>query len=374
MVKIQELDFSADERIQIENYIKRIDEIIAKEEMTPLERFRTAEKHKEPDIVPTHLCSMEHNSRAIGATIKQILTDSKKAILADLAILPKYGGDITHAYADPHIIGPEEVGTKIVYPEDGTAILKEFPIKTLKDVEKLEIPDPYADGKLPMVLQIINFLHEKIGNEIPIWQHLCGPLAYAGNLRGYTSLLKDMIINPELVHALMKFSTELTITITKAVMEAGAVAIPWDAMAASEYIGRKNYLEFVYPYQRKAMTNLPPPYAYLGIDGLVHKIIEEYAGTGARGICIERWRSNDDLVNFKRRLCNKTTLYAIPIITDFMTLTPTEIEEKVKENIKILAPNGGYICGAGVVPIDCPEEKIKAFMVAAKKYGRYPIL
>ncbi len=373
MGKFQELNFSADERIQIEKYIEEIDKGLSNEEITPLERFLIAENHKEPDRVPLHLCSQEHNSRAIGATVKQVLKDPKKAILADLAILPKYGGDVTHAYADPHVIGPEEVGSKIFYPEDGTAIFKEFPVKTFEDIEKLEVPDPYTDGKLPMVLQIINFLHEKIGDRVPIWQHLCGPLGHAGDLRGYNTFLRDMIINQELVRALMEFTTELTIVLTKAVMEAGAIAIPWDAIASPEFIGKKNYMELVYPYQREAMTALPPPGAYLGIDGKLHQIIEEYAGVGARGIVLEVWRSNDDLVDFKRRVGNKTTFLSHALLTDLMTETPEGIERKVKENIKILAPGGGYVCTAGVVPIDCPEMNVKSFIAAAKKHGKYPI-
>ena len=374
MTRLPELKFSADERIQIKKYVKQIEANIAKEEMTPLERLLTAERHKEPDRVPIHLCTMEHNSRAIKVPLREIYKDPKKAVLADLATVALYGSDVMHNYPDPHVIGTEEMGTKIDYPEDSTAILREFPVKTIDDVDRLEVPDPYADGKLPKVLQIIETESELLGDKMVIWQHLNGPFGHAGDIRGYMNLLRDMVVDPDFIHALMKFTTKATITITKAVQKAGAIAWPFDALVAAEYLGRKRYVDFVYPYHKKAMEALTPPGAYLGIDGKVHDMIEEYAATGARGICIEDVRSMDDLADFKRRVGDKTTFLSIINWTDtLLTGSKEEIEKKTREEIKILAPGGGYILGAGVVPLDGDPARVKIFMDAAKRYGKYPI-
>ena len=108
-------------------------------------------------------------------------------------------------------------------------------------VEKLEIPDPYKDGKLPLVLQIIEFLRDKIGDHVPIWQNSNGPFGYAGDLRGYTQFMRDLVQNPSMVHALMDFCAEVTVALAKAVQNAGAIPWPFDALSP-EYIRERTLL------------------------------------------------------------------------------------------------------------------------------------
>jgi uroporphyrinogen decarboxylase len=54
--------------------------------------------------------------------------------------------------------------------------------------------------------------------------------------------------------------------------------------------------------------------------------------------------------------------------------TPAQIEEAVKETIRVASPGGGHILATdhsfhkGV-----PIENVKAFLEAGKKWGRYPI-
>lgn len=374
LAKIKEPKFTASERMKIEKYIREIDKNIAKEEMTPLERYLAVEHHKMPDRVPVRLSSMEHNSRSISCTIKEVLKNPKKAIMADLATVTRYGCDNVIPYADPHIIGTEEIGAKIRYPEDGTAIFVESPVKTIKDVEKLEVPDPYADGKLPMVLEVIEYLKTSIGDKIHLQQHLNGPFGYAGDLRGPRNLLMDMITNPNLVHALMEFCTEAAITISRAVQKAGANTFPFDAMAAPEYVGKKRYKEFIYPYQKKVVDALSPPGSYFCIDGNVRDIIKEYSSMGAKGIYIESFKNLDELKKIKEEAGGKTALIVLTVRAPELLHGPlNKIETLVKDVIKTCAPGGGLIVGAGVVPIEAPFNNVNRFVVAVKKYGKYPL-
>lgn len=373
MTGISELEFAADDRIKIDKLMKQIKNNVAQERITPVERLRITEQFKIPDRALMWLSSMEHNSRAIGATIREILKDPKKAILADLATLAKYGCDTVTCYADPHIIGTEEIGSKIIYPEDSTAIFKEFLVKEPRDISKLEIPDPYKDGKIPKVLQIIKFLHDKIGEEVVVWQNLTGPFGYAGDLRGYSEIMKDFILHPESVHELMEFCTDVAITITKAVKDAGAtVTIPFDAMAAPEFVGKEFYMKFIFPYEKKTCQTLKPLGTYFAIDGDTTEIIEEYASMGAKGIFLQPptdFSKGKKLIGGKVVLCASMTKGG----GEMASGTPEEIKNIVKKTIKIVAPNGGSIIGSGVIPVNCSYENVMAFVEAVEKHGKYPI-
>lgn len=377
------LNFTADEQNQIEKYIRQINQNISKQDITPLERMNLVFNHKKPDRVPVCISSMEHTSRSIGASVRDIMTNPKKAILADLGTLAIYTCDsICSAYAEPHVIGTEEMGTKVFYPEDSSPVLKDFALKDLKEIEKLEIPDPYKDGKLPMVLQIIEFLRDKIGDQVPIWQCLNGPFGHAGDLRGYTQLMRDLMQNPSMVHALMEFCTEVAVTLAKAVQTAGAVPWPFDALSSPEYIGRKRYFDLVYPYQKKMVQRLTPPGTMLGIDGNVGDIIDEYADTRALAIHVDtslnlvglKGPDLSDVAEFKRRIGQKTTLL-VQYIKNFHLRkgSSEEIKELMKQVMNLLAPGASFILETDVLALDIPEQNLRNFMKLTKIYGKYKI-
>ncbi len=54
--------------------------------------------------------------------------------------------------------------------------------------------------------------------------------------------------------------------------------------------------------------------------------------------------------------------------------TEDEVQNEVKEKIRILAPNGGYIpFAAHNIQPDVPITNLVAMFEAIKKYGKYPI-
>ena len=57
-----------------------------------------------------------------------------------------------------------------------------------------------------------------------------------------------------------------------------------------------------------------------------------------------------------------------------LTGTPSDVEEKVKENIINLAPGGRYVCcPVCSLPWGVPIPNILAIPRAIDKYGHYPI-
>jgi uroporphyrinogen-III decarboxylase len=371
MNEIQDLNFTSVEMDKINDYVKQIKANIEKEEMTPLERINLAQQYKEPDRIPVWLSSMEHNARAGGYTISEVLKDPKKAVLASLATLAKYGCDTITPYAEPHVIATEEIGLKVEYPEDGSPVFKDFPVKSQSDLDRVPIPDPYRDGDIPKVLQILKFMAETIGDLVPIWQNANGPFNYALELRGYTDLPKDMRTNPDFVHEVIKKGTEIDKVILKAIQEAGPniTAFPFDAMAAPGYIGVEGYKNFVWPYEKEAISSLKPP-VHLGVDSDVTKILDIYTELGATGLMTERGTDQSQAKKIFSE--KKVTLIAAEIVTDtLLSGTPEECEAIVKETIPICASGGGFVFCAGVVPIDVNPQNLLAIMEAARKYGKY---
>ena len=233
-----------------------------------------------------------------------------------------------------------------------------------------------------MVLQIIEFLRDKIGDQVPIWQCLNGPFGHAGDLRGYTQLMRDLRQNASIVHALMEFCAEATVTIAKAVQNAGAIPWLFDALSSPEYIGRERYFGFVYPYQKKVVQRLTPPGTMLGVDGNVMNIIDEYADTKALAIHVDaglnlvglKGPGLSDNADFEKRIGQKTTLLVQCIkIQHLREGSPEEIKKLINEVMNLLAPGTSFILETDVVPLDIPEKNLKTIMELTKLYGKHGI-
>ncbi|MHA2408311.1 MAG: uroporphyrinogen decarboxylase family protein [Candidatus Ranarchaeia archaeon] len=367
------ISFSSEEKHQLDQYLKQIDDNIAKEEQTPIERWMQAENHREPNRVPSRLGSMCYNSRAIDVKVKDVLLNPEKAVLANVATVAKFAPDNVHPYADPHILGTEETGTKIRYPEDGTPVFTEYPIKNPEDLRTLEIPDPYTDGKLPMVLEILQTTYDLLGDKVILSQNTNGPFGMAGDLIGPQQLLFYIMRDPDFVEELLDFCTELAIVITKAVQKTGAVPHPFDAMVSPHYIGVDNYLKIVLPRQEQLMKALTPPGAFLGIDGHVASIIKQYAGAGARQITIESFKDYDSLTEIKKQSYKKTMIHVgVLRPNDLLYWDEKRMRKEIGDIISICAPGGGFIPGVGVVPTQAPLNIVKAAMDLVKELGTPP--
>ncbi|KLU63422.1 methylcobalamin:coenzyme M methyltransferase [Peptococcaceae bacterium CEB3] len=83
-------------------------------------------------------------------------------------------------------------------------------IQTEEDIERLEMPDFYRSGFMSLIHEYYNRMQELVNGRFPvmfpIWAR--SPYCMAVHLRGMQNLLMDMILNPKLVHKLMRFTTD----------------------------------------------------------------------------------------------------------------------------------------------------------------------
>jgi uroporphyrinogen-III decarboxylase len=80
------------------------------------------------------------------------------------------------------------------------------PIKKVSDIRKLKMPDPYKDGLMPRVLELIDYAVKN--SDIPVGlTDMNSPLSTACQLCGYDKIFLWMYDEPKLVHELMNIVT-----------------------------------------------------------------------------------------------------------------------------------------------------------------------
>jgi len=102
-------------------------------------------------------------------------------------------------------------GSEPVLVEGASPWLDRKPlIKEPEDLNRLEFPDFYKSGLMPLAHRFYEEISEltegKYTVVFPEWGR--GPFGVAFHLRGFNNLLMDMVVNPDFVHRLMRFITD----------------------------------------------------------------------------------------------------------------------------------------------------------------------
>ncbi|MDA3831908.1 MAG: uroporphyrinogen decarboxylase, partial [Spirochaetales bacterium] len=112
----------------------------------------------------------------------------------------------------------EILGCDLVWAEDAPPTVSSHPLENENQIPT-HIPLP-SEGRLAMELDVMKKMKAEVGDKTALYGLLCGPFTLASHLRG-SNLFLDMIMDPEYVHSLMEYTTEVAITLADYFIDAG---------------------------------------------------------------------------------------------------------------------------------------------------------
>jgi len=340
-------------------------------EMSGRKRVEAALNFESVDRVPVYPLIHFATARVAGYKISEFATDGKKMAKSLISAYRTYGYDGVHPGVDVSVEG-EAVGSKLRQPEDATAFLIDPVLKDPNDLEKLKVPDPYKDGRMPVIIEATKICDEEIGSEAFVSAWIMGPLNCASQIRGVEPLMLDMIERPQFVHKLLDFCVDVLTEFGGALVDAGALMINMgEAICSPNFISPRMYRDIVVPHQKKLVEKLKKKgasYTLLHICGDIHPILEYTLDTGASLLDID-WQ-----VNIKRminQIDNKIAARGNLNPAGTLLLgTPEEVMTECQKLIEDARGWNGFILGSGCdVARDTPPENIKAMVLASKKYS-----
>lgn len=214
-------------------------------------------------------------------------------------------------------------------------------------------------GRYPVALNAARKIAEKIGDDVALYALICGPFTLASHLKG-TDLFMDMILEPESVHELMKFCTQVAKDFSRMYSKTGIHIIAVVDPMTSQ-ISPGHFSEFVQPYLTE--LNLYVKSLNLKVTtfccGDSTKNLELMCQTEADGIAFDE---NVDLKYAKEIATKYKVSFGgnIPLTTIMLFGSPMD---NVKETIKLLEIGAGlgYILSPGCdIPFETPIQNIKA--------------
>ncbi len=169
---------------------------------------------------------------------------------------------------------PEALDCKVSYPEDVFPVIKETPIKSMKDIDRIAKTDMFTK-RMDRFLKGVSILKKELKGEVPIACEYISPFTIATRLRGTNEIMLDMYENPDLVQYLQEILIPLDIEVGKALIDAGVEYIFYGAdMECPLLLSPEHYRNFIDDPATKVCNEL----TRLGVKVLPHmcgSIVEE---------------------------------------------------------------------------------------------------
>lgn len=310
-------------------------------------------------------------AKVSGIGVKDFEEDTEKYYTAHMVTYEKYQPDAFLLYLNV-FAEVEALGAKVDRAPNRASSLKSRVLENIGDLDKLQIIDPNRDGRFPVYLEAA----ERLAKNIPdaaLSLSMMSPWTTAINMRGADTLIFDTADDPQFVHELMKFTTEVAKNIAVNIRKRGVGVGMSDSGASLNLISPPIYKNFVRPYNQELINYLKDRKIPLGMHacGYNDPIIEDIISLEPLTISIDAATSLEKFIDM-----NKGRVVVLGNVDTklFSYGTLEEIEEAVKNCFDIAKKAGekGFILCTGCdLPLTAKIENVERYFEAARKYGAY---
>jgi len=202
------------------------------------------------------------------------------------------------------------------------------------------------------------------------------PWSTAMMMRGIEAMIYDTADDPDFVHELLNFTTDLAKMIGDALLETGVGMVTMgDPSAGCSVISPTMFREWAKPYLQETVNHFKhqnKAHIFLHICGFTDPIMEDLVSLGIDGLSIDAPASLEKLVDVSKSRIVIEGNFPGELYVDG---TKEQIEEKVKESVETASEGNGYryiLCSGCQVPDNAPLENVQYFLEAGQRYGHRP--
>ena len=341
-------------------------------ELTSVERIMRVLHRQEPDRVP-------HFEWLVDRKVREALRPDCKTY-TEFAV--RMGHDAV--LADPNFrkeqVGPKrwrsEWGYVVEYNAEEHGVEVEFPITTMADLERYAPPDPHAPGRYASIEETIG----EYGDEKAVIVHLNDVFSIPRYLMGMENLLVAIIVEPELVRALVAMSVDINLEMAKEVAARGArIVYTGDDYAGNRgpLMSPKHFRDLFYPGLQRVIQGFKD----LGLlvikhtDGNLWPILDMIVDSGIDCLDPIDPQAGMDLAEVKAKYGHRVALKGNVDCAHTMTFgTPKDVMAETKAALRKGAPGGGFILSSSnSIHSSVKPENYLAMLQTLEQYGRYPI-
>ncbi|MEI7845484.1 MAG: uroporphyrinogen decarboxylase family protein [Chloroflexota bacterium] len=343
--------------------------------MTSLERVETVLRGGIPDRVPVALHNFIMTAQSSGMPYPEYFQNGEAMAEGHLKAWREYGHDVLVLENGTAALA-EACGCQVEYMAAGAPVAHGAAIRSLDDIDKLVIPDPYTAHPLVENLKMTRNVIREVGQHVFVMGRADqGPFSLASMLLGMENFLMALSdpTKKEKLHHLLEFSLEVVYRYAIAQMEQGAhITSIGESIAGPDVCSPRMYKEFEWGYAKQLVERLKTKNIRLAyhICGNATRIITDMVATGAAVLELDY---KCDLPKIKAATLGKTTILGVIDPSSVLSRgSPEMVEARAREELTILAPGGGLIMSPGCgLPAFTPAENLHALIETTHRYGQY---
>lgn len=264
------------------------------------------------------------------------------------------------------LVVPQAMGIEVQL-KPGVGPILPHPIRTGKDIERIEIPE--VGEELDYVMQAIAMTKEKLAGEVPLigfagspWTVFCYVVQGKGS-KNFEKAKALCFAQPEWAHQLLRKITDTTIAYLKEKVKAGVDVLQifdsWGGILAPTDFNRLSW-----PYIQKIIDALKEEIPVIVFAKGCWFAIDQMAQSGAAALGVD-WTLNPELA--RKWTGNQVTLQG-NMDPSRLFGNPQQIREAVREMIRSFGKDRYIVnLGHGILP-NIPVENVRAFVEAVKNY------
>ena len=353
--------------------------------MTGKQRLQCALNRQEPDTVPIFECVY---SRPL---IKEVLGYVPETFdpVSVYRCSEKIGYDFVFIPI-PGVSGFRPVGMKDkIYVDEWGITRKQdpgawpmdgelsYPLADGEDWKNYTMPDPQSPHRYEGLREVLRLAGE---SGMGIVGNVRGPYSAAWTMfgiEGFSYLLYD---EPEVVHAVLTAVTDFSLACAANMVKMGVDAVLYSddyGSTQQPLMSPAHFQEFIVPQLRRivAETNKMGCPMLLHSDGCIAPLLDTIVSTGINGLHPIERAAGMDIGYVKKTYGDRICIFGNVDNKELLLHgTKEQIEDQVKECIRLAGPGGGYCLGSDhSVHDDLPNENVFAVYEAGRKYGKYPL-
>ncbi|MEO8411616.1 MAG: uroporphyrinogen decarboxylase family protein, partial [Propionivibrio sp.] len=269
-----------------------------------------------------------------------------------------FGIDVVSCISDP-MREASGFGAKVIIPDDDVPYCKEHLLDDLAQIKALRPVDPFDSERMLDRIRAVELFKEQVKGVYPIVGWVEGCLAEAADLRDISSVMMDLLTEPEALVELFEIIYVQQKSFAAAQIRAGADIIGVGNAAAS-LVGPALYEEFVFEYDRRIIADIHAmgAKAKLHICGNVDPLLDLLVQTKADILDI------DHMVSFAKAVaaCKGTRTCAngnLDPVSIFLNGSVDTVQAAVAQCLAV-ADEKTMLSGGCEIPRQTPHENMLA--------------
>lgn len=374
--------------------------------MTSRERVLTALEHKEPDRIP--ICIGSSGASVTDAVYYQIkeyyniegdvepFRSGHGDNIYDPRVFDKLGGDFRHVFLKSSQSYKAKKNDDGSYENEWGVTVKKVgmfnewvgsPLKlaSISDLDSYNYPKPYEGNRDRGLKEQAKFYFEETDFAIASRSPSRGFIDLGIQLLSFERLMMAMVLEKKLVHKFMGKVLDVLLSYYDVLLSnAGEYIHIVETQGdlghqTAPFISPQFFREFFKPYYTELNSYIkekaPNAKIYTHTCGAIEPLLYDLIESGVDVLNpVQPLARGMNTKELKTKYGKDVVFHGGIDLQEALAGTPEMVENEVKQRIKDLAPDGGYILApANVVQPDVPVKNLILLCDLARKYGKYPI-